>query len=103
MPALPRALALARSGTVAPGASGNWNRDGARVRLGDRVMPEMRALLTDPETSGALLIACKRESVDRVLALCRDAGDAEAAVIGRMASLPRAPDDGERHWVEIDA
>ena len=45
---LPRALSLAKSGCVAPDSSRNWNRDGATVDLAETVMPEMRALLTDP-------------------------------------------------------
>jgi selenide,water dikinase len=84
VPALPRALALAKSGCVAPESSRNWNRDGARVELADAVMPEMRALLTDPQVSGALLVACKPESVGRVLELCA-AGGNRPAVVGWLA------------------
>jgi selenide,water dikinase len=98
VPALPRALALAKAGAVAPESSRNWNRDGAKVTLGDRVMPEMRSLLTDPHPSGALLVACKPESVERVLKLFSDEGGS-AAAIGSFAdistdattSVPRRP------------
>ena len=86
VPALPRALALAKTGCVAPGSSRNWNRDGALVDLADAVMPEMRSLLTDPQASGALLIACKPESVDRVLKLCAADGG-PCAVVGRLRSV----------------
>jgi selenide, water dikinase len=85
VPALPRALALAKSGIVAPQSSRNWNRDGARVDLAETVMPEMRALLTDPQTSGALLIACKAQSVERVVRLCEASGE-PAAEIGAFGS-----------------
>ncbi len=85
VPSLPRALLLAKSGCVAPDSSRNWNRDGALVNLAENVMPEMRALLTDPATSGALLIACKPESVERVLTLCR-ADDGDAAAIGTLST-----------------
>ncbi len=84
VPALPRALALAKTGCVAPESSRNWNRDGARVALADAVMPEMRSLLTDPHPGGVLLVACKPESVDRVLKLF----DGAAAVIGRFGDAP---------------
>ncbi len=100
VPALPRALALAKAGCVAATSSRNWNRDGGCVDLADNVMPEMRSLLTDPQTNGALLIACKRESVDRVLKLC--APDAGAAAIGTLAASP--PVEGGdllRRWVAI--
>lgn len=83
LPALPRALALAGSGCVSPQSSRNWNRDGALVRLDDTVMPEMRALLTDPQASGALLVSVKPESVERVLALCREDGTT-AAIVGTV-------------------
>jgi|GEM_PF-2129185 len=92
VPMLPQALALARAGSVSPLSSSNWNRDGALVRLDDRVMPEMRALLTDPHASGALLIACKRESVGRVLALCEAEDVGGAAEVGSLHAV--SPDVG---------
>ena len=41
-------------------------------------------LLTDPQTSGGLLVSCDPGSVDEVLALFRRDGFDYAAVIGRM-------------------
>jgi selenide,water dikinase len=47
-------------------------------------------LLTDPQTSGGLLVSCASEAVDEVLAIFRAEGFAEAAVIGRAeAGAPR--------------
>jgi selenide,water dikinase len=43
-----------------------------------------RDLLCDPQTSGGLLIAVTRESVDAVLAQLHAAGFTRAAVIGEM-------------------
>ena len=86
VPALAHALSLAKSGCVAPLSSRNWNRDGASVRLDETVMPEMRALLTDPQASGALLISCKRESVGRVLKLCENEAGTHAGEVGSLAS-----------------
>lgn len=91
VPALPQALLLARGGFVSALSSSNWNRDGAIVRLDDRVMPEMRALLTDPHASGALLIACKRESVGRVLALCESEDAGSAAEVGSLRTADADP------------
>lgn len=102
VPALPQALALARTGCVAPDSSRNWNRDGASVRLDETVMPEMRTLLTDPQAGGALLIACKRESVGRVLKLC-GADDGSAAVVGQLADTRLADEGRETHEVWIAA
>ena len=99
VPALARALPLAKSGCVAPMSSRNWNRDGAMVDLDETVMPEMRALLTDPQTSGALLISCKRESVARVLKLCETESGTQAAEVGRLAST--SADTETTKWLKI--
>ena len=49
-----------------------------------------RALLTDPQTSGGLLVACAADAVDDVLAVFRDQGFADAAAIGSItAGAPR--------------
>ena len=45
-----------------------------------------RALVTDPQTSGGLLVACAPEAVDDVLALFRAEGFEHAAVIGEIAA-----------------
>ena len=45
-----------------------------------------RALLTDPQTSGGLLVACAPEVVDTVLAVFRNGGFGEAAVVGTVDS-----------------
>jgi selenide,water dikinase len=68
------------------GASGrNWSGYGALVDLGPYGEVE-QALLTDPQTSGGLLVACVPETVERVLALFRADGFEEAAVIGEIAA-----------------
>ncbi len=50
--------------------------------MGDRE----RALLTDPQTSGGLLVACAPEAVDAVLDVFRREGFEAAAPIGRFAA-----------------
>jgi selenide,water dikinase len=66
------------------GASGrNWSGYGALVNLGSYGDLE-QALLTDPQTSGGLLVACAPEVVDQVLALFRADGFGQAAVIGEV-------------------
>jgi len=50
------------------------------------VADDGRALLTDPQTSGGLLIACTPDAVSDVLAVFRDEGFAQAAVIGEITS-----------------
>jgi selenide,water dikinase len=73
------------------GASGrNWDAYGKDVDLAPQITDTQRALLTDPQTSGGLLVSCDPASVDEVLALFAREGFGEAAVIGRMdAGAPR--------------
>jgi selenide,water dikinase len=54
------------------------------VELAAAITPAQRALLTDPQTSGGLLVSCAPDSVDEVLALFAREGFGDAGVIGRM-------------------
>jgi len=66
------------------GASGrNWSGYGTLVDLGPYGELE-QALLTDPQTSGGLLVTCAPETVQEVLALFRADGFEYAAVIGEI-------------------
>ena len=49
-----------------------------------------RDLLTDPQTSGGLLIAVAGDQADAVLDLVRAEGFADAALVGRMVEGPAA-------------
>jgi selenide,water dikinase len=40
--------------------------------------------LTDPQTSGGLLVSCQPDRVEQVLAVFREQGFGDAAVIGRV-------------------
>ena len=87
VPRLPGADELARAG-VATGASGrNWAGYGSDVELPD-ADGATRLLLTDPQTSGGLLVACAPEAVDAVLRIFRDEGFDRAALIGEIAAGP---------------
>ena len=71
------------------GASGrNWASYGASVALSAGLPDWKRDLLTDPQTSGGLLIAVAPDAADAVLALVRERGFSAAAVVGRMAAGP---------------
>ena len=84
LPWLAGVEAFAEAG-VFTGASGrNWAAYGADVRLADGLPSVAQALLTDPQTSGGLLVACAPEAVDEVLACFRADGFDRAAVIGEM-------------------
>ncbi|MFC3067777.1 selenide, water dikinase SelD [Phenylobacterium soli] len=85
---LPTVEALARDG-VRTGASGrNWASYGAAVRLPADLADWRRDLLTDPQTSGGLLIAVDPAHAEQVLTLARARGFDKAAVVGRFREGP---------------
>lgn len=86
IPLLPGVLQLAQDGYFTGASGRNWDAYGSQVQLDAALTPAQRALLTDPQTSGGLLVSCDAESVDDVLALFAREGFGEAAVIGRMAA-----------------
>jgi selenide,water dikinase len=86
IPLLPGALEFAREG-IATGASGrNWAGYGDRVKLGPGLGEPERAVLTDPQTSGGLLVACAPTARDAVLRAFREEGFAHAAVVGEIVA-----------------
>jgi selenide,water dikinase len=91
VPLLPEARALAAQGFVTGASARNWASYGGEVSLPADFAEEDRALLTDPQTSGGLLVACAAEAVDDVMAVFRRHGFAEAGVIGEVAATDAAP------------
>lgn len=83
IPYLPAAQALAEAGFVTGASSRNWDSYGARVDLGAASAVE-KALLTDPQTSGGLLVACAPEAAPAVLDCFRRHGFEQAAVVGSV-------------------
>ena len=54
-----------------------------------------RHLLTDPQTSGGLLVACALKAAEAVLRSIRDAGYPSATIVGRVeAGAPRVRVEG---------
>ena len=82
IPLLPGVLQLAQDGFFTGASGRNWDAYGNQVRLDDALTPAQRVLLTDPQTSGGLLVACEPAAVDEVLALFAREGFLDAAVIG---------------------
>ena len=56
------------------------------MTLGPDIDEACKAILTDPQTSGGLLVACAPETVDDVMKIFRADGFGHAAVIGRIES-----------------
>ena len=88
VPLLPGVRELAAQGIVTGASGRNWASYGADVTLPAGFAEADRALLTDPQTSGGLLVSCAPAQVDDVLAIFKCGGFAHAAVIGRVVDGP---------------
>jgi selenide,water dikinase len=86
IPLLPDVRRLAEQGCITGASGRNWAGYGHDVVLANAISPVEQMLLTDPQTSGGLLVSCDPGSVAEVLALFRREGFAHAAVIGEMAA-----------------
>lgn len=80
---LPGVKDLAKSGHVTGASKRNWASYGSAIR--GRVQNDelWRDLLTDPQTSGGLLVSCSEQAVDAVLA-CFKAHGNEPAIVGQV-------------------
>jgi selenide, water dikinase len=84
IPVLTAARLLAEAG-YATGASGrNWESYGREVSLPGGWPEWRRKLLTDPQTSGGLLVACDPAAVQSVLQVFKEQGFRHAARIGTL-------------------
>ena len=84
VPLLPDVLALAAKGYVTGASRRNFESYAEDVIFAASVGSGERAVLTDPQTSGGLLVACAADAQDAVLDVFRRDGLADAAVIGRF-------------------
>jgi selenide,water dikinase len=96
VPLLDGVRELAAQGMVTGASGRNWDGYGHDVSVPPGFSAVDRALLTDPQTSGGLLVACAPDAVGDVLAIFRREGFAAAAVIGSIADAGAAADKAGR-------
>ena len=84
VPLLDGVRALAEQGFITGASGRNWAGYGADIALPADFADVDRALFTDPQTSGGLLVSCDPGSLDEVLAVFRTHGFEAAACIGRI-------------------
>jgi len=84
IPLLPGVLELAAQGMVTGASGRNWASYGSEVLLPAGISPARQALLSDPQTSGGLLVSCDPGIADQVLACFHSQGFGDARAIGRM-------------------
>ena len=86
LPFIDEALHWAKQGTATGASARNWAGYGSDIHLGEGAPAWQRALLTDPQTSGGLLIACGADTEAQVLAEFSRQGFAYARRIGSMVA-----------------
>ena len=82
VPLLSQAAVLAQHGFVTGASHRNWASYRSEVEMPANVSEWQRHLLTDPQTSGGLLIAVAPERGHSILGTIRDAGYPSACIIG---------------------
>jgi len=89
LPKIDAAVQLVCDGVATGASARNWAGYGESVRLAADAPEWQRNLITDPQTSGGLLIACAADTVGEVLAAIRAEQGSDGAVVGRMeAGVP---------------
>jgi selenide,water dikinase len=83
LPLLTEATALAQQGFVTGASTRNWASYGGDVKLPAGLADWQRHLLTDPQTSGGLLVACAPDRAEAIVQKIVAAGYPAARVIGR--------------------
>ena len=81
---------LAAQGMITGASARNWAAYGQEVQLTSGLSTVDQHLLTDPQTSGGLLVACSADTVDEVLAIFHRQGFEVAAEVGLIG-----PDAGD--------
>jgi selenide,water dikinase len=86
IPFFSQAEALAEAGYITGASQRNWSSYGDAVSLPVDLPSWRRALLTDPQTSGGLLVACAPEEAEAIKAMMLAAGYARASIIGEVVA-----------------
>ena len=84
VPLLPGVKTLADQGCITGASGRNWQGYGSEVSLPSHFSSVDQNLLTDPQTSGGLLVSCSPGSVDDVLAIFKQHGFNHASVVGHV-------------------
>jgi selenide,water dikinase len=83
LPLLPGVAELAQAGLTTGASQRNWASYGAEVSIGP-LADWQQAVLTDPQTSGGLLVSCSPEARQAVLDIFHQHGFAGAVEIGGL-------------------
>jgi len=88
LPLLSEAAELAKAGLVTGASARNWASYGPDVDLPTGYAQWRRDLLTDPQTSGGLLLACAPQRAAAIAAMVQKSGFPAARIIGHSEAGP---------------
>ena len=86
VPLLRDAVGLVRNGFATGASQRNWESCSDGIRLPPAFPDWQRTLLTDPQTSGGLLVACARSRAMEICATIRASGYPLATIIGSVSA-----------------
>jgi len=82
---LPGVKNLAQQGFITGASNRNWASYGADIELSPNLTTVDQAILTDPQTSGGLLVACDPSVLNQVMQIFAEEGFGDAAVVGQLS------------------
>jgi selenide,water dikinase len=85
VPLLEGVQALAQQGFITGASGRNWAGYGAEVVLPEGFSSVDQAMLSDPQTSGGLLVSCTPDALEAVMAVFKQHGFEDATVVGSLA------------------
>jgi selenide,water dikinase len=86
VPFLTEAEALAEAGYATGASQRNWSSYSDAIVLPPEMPAWRRTLLSDPQTSGGLLVACAAQRAESICAAIEVAGYPRASIIGSVAN-----------------
>ncbi|MBS0451374.1 MAG: selenide, water dikinase SelD [Proteobacteria bacterium] len=90
LPLIEAATGFAAQGMATGASARNWSGYGNEIDWPAGAADWQRAMVSDPQTSGGLLVSCAPDAVDAVLGAFAQAGFEQAAHIGHMEAAPTA-------------
>jgi selenide,water dikinase len=84
IPVIEEAVSLVKKDVFTGASPRNWLGYGHEMSLGAHMHEWQKNLLSDPQTSGGLLVSCSSESTEQVLEILRADGFSQARKIGEF-------------------
>jgi selenide,water dikinase len=84
IPVVSEAVKLVKEGIFTGASPRNWLGYGHEIQMGSHLGDWQQNLLSDPQTSGGLLVSCSPEATEKVLEILRADGFNQAQKIGQF-------------------